>query len=176
MCKMQNDKYKVSTSLDPIEALPKCIKKVDIFKWEKELKKVLLQWMADRDSPFDKVVQELSSQPINDGSSVASEGKQGDRLDLCATTLPLLLQLHQRQALPAILFNYDRGGCEDIGQALLRQLKAAEDKWKLGKEWQRKLDGWAKWKDLKEKQENKKPQKASKKRGGDHDDERGSKV
>lgn len=187
MCKFQTDEYPVPKSLDPAKALPACIKKADIFKWEKELKKVILQWMAaGRSSPFDKVVQELSPPapaPNNDeddssDEDISAEADESDRVnsnDLRATTLPLLYQLHKRGALPAILFNYDRSGCEDIASSLLKQLTSAEERWKQGKEWQRKLEDWTKWKKLKEKKGAQKPAKASKKKGND-DDENTSKV
>jgi ATP-dependent RNA helicase DDX60 len=191
MSKFETDKYKMPNDLDPSKALPSIIKKADIFKWERDLKSVLLQWMntGDRESPFEKVVQELSP-PVspakraalfksNDtGSLAVNRDDEINANDLRATTLPLLYLLHQRQALPAILFNYDRSGCEDIAETLLNQLKAAENHWKEGKEWQRKLDEWAKWKVLKGKKAAKKPPKVSKKKRGDgeNDAEKTSKV
>jgi hypothetical protein len=191
MSKFQTDKYKLLNTLDPSKALPSCIKKADIFKWEQDLKNVLVQWMnaGDSESPFDKVVRELSPpvSPIERaalfkssdvGALAVEEEHEIDLNDLRATTLPLLYQLHQRQALPAILFNYDRSGCEDIAGTLLNQLKAAENRWKEGKEWQRKLDEWAKWKVLEDKKAAKKPPKVSKKKHGDdeNDVEKASKV
>jgi superfamily II DNA or RNA helicase len=201
MTKLQKPGYEVPSSLDPAKSLPICIKKADIFKWEKELKKVLLKWMADEKSPFDQVIGELSppksassangqiTKQIRANSSTledievdnesqneegAPPGVKVDPSSLKSTTLPLLFQLHQRQALPAILFNYDRSDCEDIGLDLLKQLKAGEDEFKKGKEWQRKLEGWTQWKEMKDKK-SKKPIKASKKKGGD-DDEKTSKA
>jgi hypothetical protein len=193
MCKFQTEKYKVANCLDPSKSLPPCIKKANIFKWERDLKEVLLQWMnaGNGDSPFDKVMQELSPKlsirekngRIFDVDEVGalegnSDQEQIDPNDLRATTLPLLYQLHQRQALPAILFNYDRSGCEVIAGTLLNQLMAAENRWKEGKDWQRKLDEWAKWKELKAKKGAKKPPKLSKKKGdkAEKDDEKLSKV
>lgn len=191
MSKFQTDKYKMPNSLDPSKVLPSCIKKVDIFKWERELKIVLLKWMnaGDRESPFAKVVLELSPHVsptkrgafFKSGDAGALAIKADDEIDahdLRATTLPLLYQLHQRQALPAILFNYDRSGCEDIAETLLNQLKAAENLWKEGKDWQRKLDEWAKWKVVKDKKAARKPPKVSKKKRGDDEDdtEKTSKV
>jgi len=189
MTKFQTDEYKMPRDLDPSKALPSCIKKADIFKWERDLKSVLLKWMnaGDRESPFEKVVLELSP-PIlrvkrgasikssDDGALVARELDEIDANDLRATTLPLLYQLHQRQALPAILFNYDRSGCEDIAETLLNQLKAAENHWKEGKDWQCKLREWTKWKVLQDKGAAKKPTKISKRRGNEDDTEKSSKV
>lgn len=179
MCNCQTKAYQVPKALDPAHSLPTCIKKADIFKWEKDLKTVLLKWMADRESPFDKVVRELGPAPRDLSDSDEDDDNSApdkiDPNDLCTTTLPLLHQLYQRQALPAILFNYNRSDCEDIAQALLEQLKSAEANFKKGKEWQRRLAGWTRWKELKEKQGAKKPVKVSKKKGGD-DDEKMSKA
>ena len=191
MSKFQTNKYKLPNDLDPSKALPSCIKKADIFKWERDLKSVLVQWMntGDRESPFEKVVLELSP-PISTtkreisfkssdpGALVVKGDDEIDANDLRATTLPLLYQLHQHQALPAILFNYDRSGCEDIAENLLNQLKAAENIWKEDKEWKGKLAEWAKWKVLQDKNAAKRPPKVSKKKCGDGEDdtEKTSKV
>jgi superfamily II RNA helicase len=181
MCKCQTAKYKVPDSLNPSKALPPCVRKVDIFKWEKGLKKVLLQWMQDRESPFDKVISELtpitSVEESNDIPSATSSVTEGDivnPLDLEATTLPLLYQLHSRKALPAILFNYDRAQCESIAYALLQQLVTAESRWKESSQWKKLMEGYEKYKELKDKKARKpaKPAKKSK----DADDEGGSKM
>lgn len=181
MCKCQTENYKVPEALNPAKALPPCIRKADIFAWEKGLKKVLLQWMQDRASPFDKVILELSpTAPRGDpeeAPSTASSVTEGDELDplsLEATTLPLLHKLHSRQALPAILFNYDRAECENIAFALLGQLVEAEDRWKEGPQWKKLIEGYEKYKEQKEKR-GRKPAKPSKK-SKDADDEGGSKL
>jgi hypothetical protein len=181
MSKFQTEKYKLPESLNPAKALPPCIRKADIFAWEKSLKKLLLQWLADRNSPIDNVIQELTPlsthlPPENVPSSVSStsEGESIDPLDLKATTLPLLYQLHKRRALPAILFNYDRSQCEEIASAVLSQLAEAEALWKEGPQWKKLMEGYEKYQELKDKR-SRKPAKPSKKTKGD-DDEGGSKV
>ncbi|KAH8687441.1 hypothetical protein BGZ60DRAFT_393597 [Tricladium varicosporioides] len=176
--------YKVPTSLDPAKALPPCIRKVDIFAWEKALKEVLLQWMGDRSSPFDRVVAELmpkgslaeSDKVITTTSSNSSvtDGETIDPLDLEATTLPLLYQLHKRRALPAILFNYDRSKCESVAFAVLKQLVDAEARWKAGPQWRKFMEGYEKWQEVKDKK-SRKPAKPAKK-SKDVDDEGGSKM
>ncbi|KFZ08458.1 hypothetical protein V502_09341 [Pseudogymnoascus sp. VKM F-4520 (FW-2644)] len=169
MCKLQTENYKVPSDLDPAKALPLCIKKFDIFKWEKKLKVLLLSWMNDEKSPFEKLVQELT--PTKTELAPIAEGeKEIDRNDLRQTTLPLLYQLHQRGALPAIFFNYDRTACEDIGLSILTQLKTAEDAFKESKEWKRKVEKWTEWKELKEKKAAKKAPKVSKKKTNDDED------
>lgn len=173
MCKLQTDAYKVPDNLDPERALPLNIRKADIFTWEKKLKSLLLEWMQDENSPFEKLVQELS--PPKKTTTITEGEKSIDPTDLKQTTLPLLYQLHHRGALPAICFNYDRTMCEDIGSALLAQLKSAEDEFKESKEWKRKIEKWTEWKELKEKKAAKKAPKVSKKKTND-EEEKGSKA
>jgi superfamily II RNA helicase len=178
MCKHQTDDYKVSKSLDPAEALPLCIRKVDIFAWEKELKKALLAWLNDKSSPFDKVVAELSTYNaidiVDQGATPVTNGDEIDHLDLKSTSLPLLYQLHKRHALPAIFFNYDRSACEEIASSLLSQLVEAELKWKEGSYWKKRMAEYEKYLELKSKKSARKPPKPSKK--GNEDDEGGSKA
>jgi superfamily II RNA helicase len=183
MVKVQTDKYKVPKSLNPAKSLPPCIRKADIFAWERSLKKVLLEWMGDKDSPFDQVVAALTPPEATDAldqvpssaGSSTTDGDTIDSLDLKTTTLPLLFQLHKRRALPAILFNYDRSACEDIAYTLLGQLVKAESKYKEGPQWKKLMDGFEKYTQLKEKKASKKPAKPSKK-SKDDDDEGGSKT
>jgi superfamily II RNA helicase len=184
MKKFQTDEYKVPDSLSPSKALPPCIRKADIFEWEKGLKKLLLQWLGDRQSPIDEVVRELtpstspskllSSDEAPSSSSSNSDGESIDPFDLKATTLPLLYQLHKRRALPAILFNYDRSQCEMIAVAVLKQLVDAESLWKEGPQWKKLMEGYEKYQEQKDKK-SRKPAKPSKKTKGE-DDEGGSKV
>jgi superfamily II RNA helicase len=181
MSKLQTSKYQVSESLSPSKALPPCIRKVDIFAWEKGLKTLLLQWMQDTNSPFDKVIEELSApataevlETPSSATSSVTDGGAIDPLDLNSTTLPLLYQLHKRRALPAILFNYDRSQCENIAFAVLQQLVDAENKWKKGPQWKKLIDGYEKYLEMKDKK-SRKPAKPVKKAKGD-DDEGGSKT
>lgn len=135
MTKFQTENYPMLDSLSPKNALPPCIRKADIFSWEKSLKRVLLEWMADANSPFDLVVADLTPPEQADATDQMSlvspsvtDADTIDPLDLKSTTLPLLYQLHNRRALPAILFNYDREACEDIGKLspVVRFLNSSE--------------------------------------------------
>ncbi|KAF8857718.1 P-loop containing nucleoside triphosphate hydrolase protein [Acephala macrosclerotiorum] len=186
MIKSQNGKYKVPESLNPAKALPKVIRKADIFAWEKAIKKVLLQWMTDKSSPFDAIVQELSLsnatpetelvQPPSPTTSSITDGDRDsvDKYRLESTTLPMLFQLHKRRALPAILFNYDRSGCEKISFAVLKQLVEAEKLWKEGPAWKKLMEGYEKYQAQKDKK-SRKPAKPAKK-SKDDGDEGGSKL
>ncbi|TGO55436.1 hypothetical protein BCON_0092g00190 [Botryotinia convoluta] len=179
MVKHQSKEYSVPESLNPEKALPSCIRKADIFAWEKNLKKVLLQWMTECQSQFANVVKELT--PENDETKndiptdITTDSATGpiDPLDLQATTLPLLYQLHKRRALPAILFNYNRSACESIANTLLNQLVQSEEQWKKGSAWKKLMDGYEKYQEMKAKK-GRKPVKPSKK--STQDDEGGSKM
>ena len=111
----------------------------------KEPKKVLTEWMGDNSSPFDQVVAALTSPEMTRASKeVLSPADQSitdeeaiDPLDLKATTLPLLYQLHKRRALPAILFNYDRERMRGHCFHFIAQLITAEAKWKEGPQWKK---------------------------------------
>ena len=58
-------------------------------------------------------------------------------------TLPLLQSLHMANALPAILFSYDRSLCEYLCKHLVAQLKHAEDEWrKTDPKWKAMIKQW----------------------------------
>ena len=154
------------------------IRKADIIGWERDLKSQLKIWMGEHDSPFDAVLAELSDS-MEKGAPVAQEVSKGELVDnaddfatidpdnLYATTLPLLCKLHQRDALPAIFFNYDRHRCENIAKAVMRQLKDAETRWKeTNLAWKTKVSGFEKWKLEKEKFGSKKSAKVMPKKKG----------
>ena len=187
MSKYANEGYPINTSLDPNKgAVPVTVRKADVIEWERSLKEVLKSWMSDDKSPFDKVMKELSStmQPSGNDESTKevieakANLKKVDSNDLRETTLPLLVRLHERDALPAILFNYDRSKCEDICQAVLKQLKAAEQHFKDNSPtWKARLDGWEQWKRNQAKLTAKKiPKTAAAKKGKAHDDDSESKA
>ena len=167
----------------------KAIRKAEIIEWERDLKTQLKSWMADNESPFDAVLEELSR--TMDGSvSIESEASKGsisaedtdlgeiDPNDLCFTTLPLLCKLHRRGALPAILFNYDRHQCEKIAKSVVHQLQEAEAQWKdSSPSWKSKLEGFEKWKIEQESKLKKSTKAGSKKKGKEgQDDDPSSKM
>ncbi|PSK58644.1 hypothetical protein B9Z65_6659 [Elsinoe australis] len=157
------DQYPLDEKLDPAKALPPVVRKVDILKWESDLKSVLKAWMSDADSPSHAVIEELS-QPLyatQDGfgkENGTTGSKAVDPNDLLSTTLPLLSSLNARNALPAILFNYDRTLCEKICQSLMAQLTEAQNAWKASSpKWKQQLEKYEKWKKEQEKLKFKRP-------------------
>ena len=77
MVKYQTMEYPVPESISPSKALPKSIRKTDIFAWEKSLKEVLLGWMADSQSPFDAVVASLTPAEVSEDTQVDSASSSG---------------------------------------------------------------------------------------------------
>lgn len=133
------------------------IKKKDVVVWEAALKQVVKAWMADGRSPFEKVVEILAG---NEGKQVekVEEKEQEQEQEavvlkvlreakddayLHENTLELLQSLHNSNALPAILFNYNRKSCEDLCESLCNQLEAAETKWReTNPKWASTVKAW----------------------------------
>ncbi|KAL5335419.1 DEAD/DEAH box helicase [Aspergillus crustosus] len=175
--------FPMDEALDPSVTLPGLIKKADVIHWEAQLKASLKHWMNQADSPFEAVVQDLSTRMStqrqqlqvsgeiqeNSGTSIVNPGS------LLETTLPLLCSLHDKDALPALLFNYDRSKCEEICEHLLTQLEASERHWKAtSPAWKKKIANFEEWKKRQNSQKQKKPVKETKrmrKRGGTGDED-----
>jgi superfamily II RNA helicase len=192
MKKHETPEFSVDATLSPsnYDVLPGVIRKAHIIEWEQKLKTLLKKWMASEQSPFDKVLEDLS-QSIEVSSSPDKQVSKGeiaeveddefvdvDAGDLYATTLPLLCKLHERNALPTILFNYDRQRCEGIALNLLKQLEGAESRWKnTSPAWKAKLQNFEDYKKNQAKAGAKKPVKAvAKKKGKEDDDDGGSRM
>lgn len=182
MCRHQTPDFPVDKGLDPCR-LPQVIRKVHIIEWERQLKALLKSWMLQEGSPFDRVVEDLSkpiedvkrpksyvSQPID--SSAATKGVTIDVNDLYQSTLPLLCKLHERDALPVILFNYDRSKCEGICKTIMKQLKDAEAVYKESSPaWKAKVRGYEQY--LKDKSKHNPTKAAAAKKKGKANDEEG---
>lgn len=187
MEKYQTEKYPLEAALDPAKALPEVIRKSDILEWEQKLKAVLRHWMSHNDSPFENVRRDLSpaidgvdqnrvltpvdSQHFGSSHEFSVNGCRIEYDDLKATTLQLLVELHRKDALPAILFNYDRSMCEVLAQTVIYRLKSSEDAWKesdLG--WKKTVTDWEKWKNMQMKAEKKTLKFSKKNKMTQHDD------
>ena len=190
LAQFQTKEYPVDPALDPAKgALPDIIKKKDIIEWERKLKTLLKAWMKDEDSPFEKVIQHLSK-PLQEqrrDDIMVSNGETPsandddllslDPDDLHATTLPLLCQLHERDALPAIFFNYERSRCESICQLLTQQLEKAETKFKqTNPAWKKKVAAFDEWQKLGAAKKQEVKATSGKKGKANADEEGGSKL
>ncbi|KAL0783517.1 hypothetical protein CaCOL14_001423 [Colletotrichum acutatum] len=164
MKEYENESYVINPSLEPNIALPELVKKSDIIKWEAALKAQLWQWQQDPKSPFPEVHKRLK---INHPSSAIDLERPEIVADIYSdSSFSLLVDLRSRGALPAILFNYDRLGCEKVILKLLRVLEDAEQKHRgTSTEWARKMDAYQKWRQVKGSKAAKKTVKATRATG-----------
>lgn len=163
MSKHQTKEFPMDKGLDPSAVLPAVIKKADIIKWQVGLKAVLSKWLADEASPFEAVRRDLSQalagieqavqgaiEEDSDDSDSEDDESKADEMELkhdVNSILPLLADLQRQDALPGIIFNYDRGLCEKMCQTLMKQLTDAEANWKkTSPKWKDKLREWDEWK------------------------------
>lgn len=189
MAKHQTENHPLPSKLNPDRALPSVIKKADILKWEAELKGVLRAWMTENKSPFENVRRDLAAglTELSSNRKILATKHECDTTWQCrsvhgeslkSTILPALVELHSKDALPAIVFNYDRSMCEQLAKIVIKELERKEHAWKQGSAvWKKKVAEFEKWT---EEQENvkgraKAPKKVVKKkdkRGDDEDDDR----
>jgi len=165
MVKLQTILYRIPEDLNPAKALSANPQKVDILKWEAALKELLRSWLKDSHSPYNLLLSEIETEfqdVRNREEAFSSTSKQlpefwkyvPDASDIVKTIMPLLCSLHERDALPAVAFNYDRHQCEEICKSIMQQLQKAEfQQHKSGSSWDGKLEDWEKWKMLRAKAE-----------------------
>ena len=153
LSKHQNDKFPVPAVLSPRKALPNVPRKHDIFLWEISLKSLVREWMKTPESPFQELLVTLSRtmNPNRQAEYRAGKVQEGvestpesiNDEDMFQTTMPLLCSLQSQNALPAILFNYDRSKCEELCKHILEMLELAETKFKTtSPSWLRDLQKW----------------------------------
>ncbi|KAK8016060.1 DEAD/DEAH box helicase [Apiospora rasikravindrae] len=159
MNKHQTDKFFVDPSLDPTRFLPRVLKKSDVVKWDRALRDQLESWMNEPDSPFDKVRLELlgdrykqiSTVPTSEDEQSPGQNTTNDSSNQLNSVFFLIQDLRSCDALPAIIFNYDRVRCENILEAILIKLHSAEDEYRSGPVWVKKMADFQKWKRVQEK-------------------------
>lgn len=179
MTKYQTSDYPVSRELGPRASCPQKIEKADIINWEKGLKTVLLSWVLDPNSPFDKVREELSRPLMTPPAQRAQRIVEvsGSDTYLQQTALPLVAELYKQNALPAILFNFDRSACEKIALDVLNRLEKAEKFWKNSSaKWKSLMEGYEKWKASKIVKKARKDVRSKKNKNKDGDMERPTKA
>lgn len=186
MSKHQTTKYPLDAALDPKKVFSTLIRRSEVLDWGAALKKTLRKWMENVDSPFCAVRDALGLGARVAGAACNEHEHEDENEDdfeisfqvrpgnLHSAALPLLTDLHNSGALPAILFNYDRGDCEATLIELLDQLTDAEEAWKKSSRvWAKTLSEFAKWKreraEAKSNKANEK-KKVAKGRGQDGDD------
>lgn len=128
-----------------------CIKSADIIKYEAALRKVIERWI---ESPSCKGI--MASVTLALGGTIDKQvgimeksfGDKSpyDRNEYQKSLLPLLDRLNSADALPALVFHYDRHGIECLAQELVSALEAAEKVWKEGSSaWQSRMETWQEW-------------------------------
>jgi hypothetical protein len=148
-------------SLNPIRFFSdiegRFLQQKDVISWETALKNILVKWMRDEDaldasSAFQEVVAKLQTQAIP--SSPVGRDQSPARLihllrDLNQTGELVSLISSFRHSLltaalqPALLFNFDRNGCEDMAKELLAELVSSEKKWRAtSQEWKAQVKEW----------------------------------
>ncbi|KAI0407777.1 hypothetical protein F4802DRAFT_619919 [Xylaria palmicola] len=155
MNKSQAPNFQVESSLDPSKYFSGVPRKSDVLEWTRKLKDILVIWMQDPNSPFDKVRHRLDIQGRPTSSSEDEKRPNYKPWDSNRPTLrngrlsvfALLCDLHREDGLPAILFNYDRVECEQVLEFVLKELESAERKWKeSSREWQKEIKEYSLWK------------------------------
>lgn len=140
---LPEDKLKKLGIQDPSKALPEVVAKSDVIAWEKDLKQALQRGMDSGVLDLQKLRKRFDS------------SKPGEVLQRHTETLfSLACDLHSQDALPALVFNYDRTECEEAAQAVLRELSSRETEWKRTdpgwKDTMREFEQWQKEKPKKE--------------------------
>ncbi|KAF8418122.1 hypothetical protein BGX38DRAFT_1280625 [Terfezia claveryi] len=142
MVSVQNAKYPVPKDLEPSSAsFPEIINKVDVIKWEEALKCNLRTWLRDRDSPMAKLLDLLRTR--NSDVNIEDASKARARWEAYSQhfldTMQLLSDLHKLNALPALLFIYDRETCNRLCKHLVKILEVGENHYRqTNLEWKRK--------------------------------------
>ncbi|KAG8926835.1 hypothetical protein FRC01_008315 [Tulasnella sp. 417] len=114
----------------------------DVLEYEATLKSLLADWSKEPDA-YDKILR-----PIGEALSQGHEKCETmpDQKGKYTNLIHVVHDLQHRGNLPAILFNFDRYDCEVMARILLKELKAAETKWKASSpRWQNKLAKWEAW-------------------------------
>ncbi|KAI0873640.1 hypothetical protein GGS24DRAFT_517356 [Hypoxylon argillaceum] len=170
MKKFQTPSFPLDASLDPSRTFSRVPKKSDVLAWSQRLKTVLADWIRDTASPFEQVRYTLGAykQVCRNPNDEVRQGApdQSTMEKNIIAVFALLCDLHKEDALPAILFNYDRVKCERLLDAVLMELESAEKAWKeSSKEWQKDIKDYELWKASKDKR--KMPKKTTEKRTKD---------
>lgn len=161
------DELKVDS---PNAILPQVIVKSDVLRWESSLKTTLQQTMRIRDGAvFNKIragVADMSEQNVSRTETGGSQLRKSHVQDL----FTLACDLHFQDALPALVFNYDRAECERAAAEVLDRLESAETDWKENSsDWTRKLADFEQWKIAKAKAPKNRLAKSAGQKGTDGD-------
>ncbi|KAH6977816.1 hypothetical protein EDB82DRAFT_567453 [Fusarium venenatum] len=147
---MQNtfpkDLLRNRSELDPLKVLPEIIQKSHIVEWEKSLKGKLKEAMQNPKSPFYKLQESIDPSVQDESTAKIQRRIHSDPIDHIGRLFTLACELHAQDALPAIVFNYDRSECEAAVKSIFSKLKDAETAFKESDTtWKKKLRDLNQW-------------------------------
>ncbi|KAI3574038.1 hypothetical protein IWW34DRAFT_823643 [Fusarium oxysporum f. sp. albedinis] len=132
--------------LDPLKVLPEVIEKTHIVEWEKHLKKKLKEAMEQPKSPFSVLQESIDPSVQADSTAKIQHCTHSDPVDHIGRLFTLACELHEQNALPALVFNYDRSQCEMAVRSIFSKLIDAEAAFKgSDTTWKKKLRDFEQW-------------------------------
>ncbi|KAI0703425.1 hypothetical protein BC835DRAFT_1024109 [Cytidiella melzeri] len=140
-------------ALAPVNTLPAdvLLKQKDVLAYESLLKARLEPIVASSDtqdssSLLNQIVRYVQD-PVLAAIPPAEQIRPASASAVLSRLLDLIADLHKGGDLPAILFHFDRTGCEIAAHFLLDALEDAEANWrKASPEWARTMLQWETWK------------------------------
>ncbi|KAF5638945.1 dead deah box helicase [Fusarium tjaetaba] len=134
------------SKLDPLKVLPGVIEKSHIVEWEKRLKRKLKEAMENSGSNFYLLQESIDPSVQNERTSKIQHCKISDTVDHIGRLFTLACELHAQDALPALVFNYDRSECERAVRSIFSRLNDAETAFKgSDTTWKKKLRDFEQW-------------------------------
>ncbi|KAJ3508807.1 hypothetical protein NLJ89_g5555 [Agrocybe chaxingu] len=121
------------------------LRQADVLRYEGQLKSVLTDLLETSDP-------RNASTPIGQVALSLQDGQQAEYQKLPKNfgndLLDLLADLHVKDQLPAILFNFDRSNCEILAKTLVCALETAEQEWRSeDPNWKARVRQWNIWKE-----------------------------
>ena len=139
---LPSELFDQADDLNPTKALPQAISKADVIDWEHKLKDSLRNVMELPNSPFSELQASLSPQESASHGTNPNQHTQNHINSLFA----LVCDLHAQDALPAIIFSYDRHDCEDAVRTIMELLVSAEQTYKSSDtKWQTTMREYNHW-------------------------------
>ncbi|KAF5608666.1 dead deah box helicase [Fusarium pseudoanthophilum] len=134
------------SELDPLKVLPVAIEKSHIVEWEKRLKMKLKEAMENSGSNFYLLQESIDPSVPNERTSKIQHCIMSDPVGHIGRLFSLACELHAQDALPALVFNYDRSECEKAVRSIFSKLNDAEAAFK-GSDitWKKKLRDFEQW-------------------------------
>ncbi|THG95299.1 hypothetical protein EW026_g6330 [Hermanssonia centrifuga] len=142
-----------SDSFDPMRFFNQTalLTQKDILGYEAILRDTLSEVIAisdphDESSPLNAIVRQVQDPAIAEMTS-AQQNDVPSPKQILSNLIHLVSDLHTSGDLPALLFHFDRSGCEIAAKSLVTALDNAEKAWQgSSPQWKKKLEAWTEWK------------------------------